>query len=763
VYDRNSGATPDEAALVVAAQNGDQAALDVLVDRYLPLLYNVVGRALDGSHDVDDVVQETLFRVVDRLRELRDPAAFRSWTVAIAMRLVRDRWRARQAQPVGFGRDPEAQSDAADPGADFVDLTILRLALTDQRRETALATRWLDEDDRELLALWWLEAAGELSRADLVAALGLSAGHASVRVQRMKAQLEAARTVVRAIQAVPRCPEFDALARRWDGRPSSAWRKLFARHVRECVMCAVHREGLVPAERLLVGLGLVPVPALLTARIANTGHASVSVPQPKHTASHSRRAVKHGRTARRFALHSSAKVVAAVLVVTAVAVGTVYAATRSAPTNTTVSATIATTTKAPATSASSSHTVVASHSASPSPTKTSASPKASPVSAGGCARPVSPSPVVKTTAVNVGVSVTGYGGQSDTEPLPMAIAATPSGRSWLAWLGTDGNVYLGNLDCNDHLVGTPTSFTGIDLEDVAADANGGVLLLTRKGNCHTGPLCGGTSSPCNTVWMIRFDNSGHEVWARQVTNLSSTLGGYDNGAMFVWWYQHHGRLAYDGSNYAAYFADAITVQNGSCVDIHEGDRMQVVGPTGALLSGHDSFDLGCSHSWDTHIVWDPRVGRFAMACATDNNCQIAQPPNFQTIATGTCDGTLFGGDIVLSSTSGYWVGWSQGGRARLDHFSTGSSNKTVTTSASTSHPHLVTYGTRMLLAWASGSEMAAQVYNSGTGATVGGQFTLDVPDHAYMSFKAYADGSAAYAAAGSSSTSIVIARVMPMS
>jgi len=762
LYDRKAGATPDETALVVAAQSGDQGALDVLVDRYLPLLYNIVGRALDGNDDVDDVVQETLFRVVDRLRDLRDPSAFRSWTVAIAMRLVRDRWRARQAQPVGFGRDPEAHLDAADPGADFVDLTILRLALTDQRRETALATRWLDEDDRELLALWWLEAAGELTRADLVAALGLSAGHASVRVQRMKAQLEAARSVVRAIQAVPRCPEFDALARRWDGRPSSAWRKLFARHVRECVTCAVHREGLVPAERLLVGLGLVPVPALLTARVANTGHASVIVPQSKHTASHSRRAVKHGRTARRFALHGSAKIVAAVLVVSAVAVGTVYAAARSAPTNSTVSATIAATTKAPATSNSASPTASATHSVSPSPTKTSASPRTSPAAAGGCARAVGPSPVVKTTEVNVGLPVTGYGGQSDTEPLPMAIAATPSGRSWLAWLGTDGNVHLGNLDCNDHLVGTPTSFTGIDLEDVAADSNGGVLLLTRKGDCHTGPLCGGTSSPCNTMWMIRFDNSGHEVWEQQVTNLSSSLGGYDNGANFVWWYQHHGRLAYDGTNYAAYFADAITVQNGTCVDIHEGDRMRVVGPTGALLSGHDGFDLGCSHSWDTHIVWDPRTGHFVMVCATDNNCQIAQPANYQTVATGTCDGTLFGGDIVLSSSAGYWVGWSQAGQARLDRFSTGASDKTIHTSAATSHPHLVSYGGRMLLAWGSGSEMDAQVYNSGTGATVGSRFTINVAGHAYMSVKAYPDGSAAYAAAGSNSTSITIARVMPM-
>jgi hypothetical protein len=343
----------------------------------------------------------------------------------------------------------------------------------------------------------------------------------------------------------------------------------------------------------------------------------------------------------------------------------------------------------------------------------------------------------------------------------MAMAATPNGDSWLAWLGTDGNVYLGKLGCDDQLVGTPTSFPGIDLEDIQADANGGEILLTRSGPQGSGTLCGGTSSPTREMWMVRFDNSGNLVWQRQVTNLSSSLGGYDPGALFVWWYQHHGRLASDGTNVAAYFGVAITVQNGSCVDIHEGDRMQVVDPNGALLSGHDSFEVGCSHSWDTHIVWDQRVGHFAMVCATDNDCRIAQPNPYRTVAPGTCDGTLFGGDIVLASTAGYWVAWSQGGTARLEHFTTGASDTTITTSASTSHPHLVTYGSRMLLAWGSGSSMAAQVYDAGTGATVGGQFTIGVSNHDYLSFKAYPDGSAAYAAAGSTSTSIRIARVMP--
>jgi hypothetical protein len=69
----------------------------------------------------------------------------------------------------------------------------------------------------------------------------------------------------------------------------------------------------------------------------------------------------------------------------------------------------------------------------------------------------------------------------------------------------------------------------------------------------------------------------------------------------------------------------------------------------------------------------------------------------------------------------------------------------------------------MLLAWQSGSSMLAQVYDAGTGTKIGGALKITVKDHNYQAFKPYADGSAAYPAAGASSRSIKIARVMPSS
>ncbi|MFJ5881491.1 sigma-70 family RNA polymerase sigma factor [Kitasatospora cineracea] len=276
----NTGRSGPDAGTVAAARAGDRQALEELVARSLPLVYNIVGRALNGHADTDDVVQETLLRMVRGLSELRDPAAFRSWLVAIAVRQVRNRQQDRAAALDRSARIEEAEA-IPDPALDFAGLTILRLGLTEQRREIAEATRWLDPDDRELLALWWLKETGELEQADLVAALGLSSGHAAVRTGRMKKQLDLARLLVRALAADPRCPGLATATTGWDGTPGPLWRKRLARHVRDCARCTGERNGLLPAERLLYGLPLLAVPpsldpARILAALAPGGHSGSS-------------------------------------------------------------------------------------------------------------------------------------------------------------------------------------------------------------------------------------------------------------------------------------------------------------------------------------------------------------------------------------------------------------------------------------------------------------------------------------------------------
>ncbi|GIG90360.1 hypothetical protein Pen02_52960 [Plantactinospora endophytica] len=262
----------NETALVVAAQAGDRPALDELTRAYLPLVYTVVRRALDGHPDVDDVVQETMLRALRELATLRTPESFRPWLVAIALRQISTQLHRQQ---VAADRAVPLDEVAAEPDADadFEDLTALRLDLSDQRRQVVRAGRWLDPQDRTLLSLWWLETAGRLTRAELAASLGVGTAHAGVRVQRMRDQLEASRAIVAALDAEPGCDRLAAVLTDWDGRPNPLWRKRVTRHVRSCPVCRRHADGLVAPERLLVGVALIPVPTALVAAL--TGKTTV--------------------------------------------------------------------------------------------------------------------------------------------------------------------------------------------------------------------------------------------------------------------------------------------------------------------------------------------------------------------------------------------------------------------------------------------------------------------------------------------------------
>ncbi|WP_329113454.1 sigma-70 family RNA polymerase sigma factor [Streptomyces sp. NBC_01465] len=260
----------DHARLVVAAQAGDDRAREELIAAYLPLLYNIVGRALSGHADVDDVVQETLLRVVRDLPALRAPESFRSWLVSITLRQISTQ---RQRQRAFAGRTAviDEAREIPDAGAEPEDLTILRLHRSDERRQAVEAGRWLDPDQRVLLSLWWQEGAGSLSRGDIAAATGLTVAHVGVSLQRMREQLELSRTIVAALEADPRCPQLDETLVGWDGLRTSVWRKRIARHTRACPVCAATTTERVPAELLLFSLAPLAVPAGLVAALAVKG------------------------------------------------------------------------------------------------------------------------------------------------------------------------------------------------------------------------------------------------------------------------------------------------------------------------------------------------------------------------------------------------------------------------------------------------------------------------------------------------------------
>jgi RNA polymerase sigma-70 factor (ECF subfamily) len=84
---------PDE-ALVGAALLRQPGAASAIVERYRTVVRRCIWAP--ASHDVDDLVQEVFARCFERLPQLRDPSALRSFVIGIALRVAADDRRRRR-------------------------------------------------------------------------------------------------------------------------------------------------------------------------------------------------------------------------------------------------------------------------------------------------------------------------------------------------------------------------------------------------------------------------------------------------------------------------------------------------------------------------------------------------------------------------------------------------------------------------------------------------------------------------------------------
>jgi RNA polymerase sigma-70 factor (ECF subfamily) len=97
-----------DAQLVALSRNGDTAAFEVLYRRHASFAIHLAARVEGSTRDVEDIVQDAFLRAFERLRDLSDRAAFRSWLGAIVVHAVRSRMRrARLMNLLGMGKSTE--------------------------------------------------------------------------------------------------------------------------------------------------------------------------------------------------------------------------------------------------------------------------------------------------------------------------------------------------------------------------------------------------------------------------------------------------------------------------------------------------------------------------------------------------------------------------------------------------------------------------------------------------------------------------------
>jgi RNA polymerase sigma-70 factor, ECF subfamily len=88
----------DDTWLVSALNNGEGAAVEVLVDRYGGWIYRVAARILNDRRDAEEVTQDVLMTVVRKIETFKREAALSSWIYRIAANAAYERMRGRGAR-----------------------------------------------------------------------------------------------------------------------------------------------------------------------------------------------------------------------------------------------------------------------------------------------------------------------------------------------------------------------------------------------------------------------------------------------------------------------------------------------------------------------------------------------------------------------------------------------------------------------------------------------------------------------------------------
>lgn len=97
-----------DSQLVALGCKGDTQALGILYRRHAAFAINLAARIEGSSRDIEDIVHDAFLRAFERLNDLSDRNAFRSWLGSIVVHAVRSRMRrARLMSVLGMGKSAE--------------------------------------------------------------------------------------------------------------------------------------------------------------------------------------------------------------------------------------------------------------------------------------------------------------------------------------------------------------------------------------------------------------------------------------------------------------------------------------------------------------------------------------------------------------------------------------------------------------------------------------------------------------------------------
>jgi RNA polymerase sigma-70 factor, ECF subfamily len=121
---------PTEEAIIEGLKRGDEAIVAELVEAYGPQVFKLALRQLRNREDAEEVTQDVLLKVVDRIADFRGDAALSSWIYRIAFNASMSRLRALSSARRKTVPTPAVAADWSSLGDEHVLRAEMLTALT---------------------------------------------------------------------------------------------------------------------------------------------------------------------------------------------------------------------------------------------------------------------------------------------------------------------------------------------------------------------------------------------------------------------------------------------------------------------------------------------------------------------------------------------------------------------------------------------------------------------------------------------------------
>ena len=188
LYENETETTPLE-YLVAAAQDGDREAFGELATRFEPMVYAIAVRRLGNHSEAQELCQEVLVKAMQKIQQLKVPAAFAGWLRSITVRMAINR-QVRRAPVVAT--EPQSLEATCVESSTPLDAALARERAVQVRGGLAR----LGELDRHTLEAFYVrgESLSQMS-ASFEAPIGTIKRRLHVARKRLALQLETASAV----------------------------------------------------------------------------------------------------------------------------------------------------------------------------------------------------------------------------------------------------------------------------------------------------------------------------------------------------------------------------------------------------------------------------------------------------------------------------------------------------------------------------------------------------------------------------------------